>query len=82
MCCSSEAHAIHAKTGTLARAIALSGYAESPARGWLAFSILVTGTSDHSGARQRMDDLVECHAVLDQPVGIDAHLILALAAAP
>jgi D-alanyl-D-alanine carboxypeptidase/D-alanyl-D-alanine-endopeptidase (penicillin-binding protein 4) len=35
------AHAIHAKTGTLDRAIALSGYAESKTRGWLAFSILV-----------------------------------------
>jgi D-alanyl-D-alanine carboxypeptidase/D-alanyl-D-alanine-endopeptidase (penicillin-binding protein 4) len=41
MCCSTDAHAIHAKTGTLARAIALSGYAESKTRGWLAFSILV-----------------------------------------
>jgi D-alanyl-D-alanine carboxypeptidase/D-alanyl-D-alanine-endopeptidase (penicillin-binding protein 4) len=41
MCCSTEAHSIHAKTGTLARAIALSGYAESKTRGWLAFSILV-----------------------------------------
>ncbi|MGA3202341.1 MAG: D-alanyl-D-alanine carboxypeptidase/D-alanyl-D-alanine-endopeptidase, partial [Bryobacteraceae bacterium] len=29
---------IHAKTGTLSRAIALSGYAESKTRGWLAFS--------------------------------------------
>ena len=35
------ARAIHAKTGTLNRAIALSGYAESKTRGWLAFSILV-----------------------------------------
>jgi len=41
LCCASETHAIHAKTGTLNRAIALSGYAESKARGWLAFSILV-----------------------------------------
>jgi D-alanyl-D-alanine carboxypeptidase/D-alanyl-D-alanine-endopeptidase (penicillin-binding protein 4) len=36
-----EARVIHAKTGTLNRAIALSGYAESKTRGWLAFSILV-----------------------------------------
>jgi D-alanyl-D-alanine carboxypeptidase/D-alanyl-D-alanine-endopeptidase (penicillin-binding protein 4) len=36
-----DARAIHAKTGTLNRAIALSGYAESKTRGWLAFSILV-----------------------------------------
>lgn len=41
LCCSTEAHAIHAKTGTLNRAIALSGYADSKTRGWLAFSILV-----------------------------------------
>jgi D-alanyl-D-alanine carboxypeptidase len=36
-----EARSIHAKTGTLNRAIALSGYAESKTCGWLAFSILV-----------------------------------------
>jgi serine-type D-Ala-D-Ala carboxypeptidase/endopeptidase (penicillin-binding protein 4) len=41
LCCGTEARAIHAKTGTLARAIALSGYADSKTRGWLAFSILV-----------------------------------------
>jgi D-alanyl-D-alanine carboxypeptidase/D-alanyl-D-alanine-endopeptidase (penicillin-binding protein 4) len=41
LCCASETHSIRAKTGTLNRAIALSGYAESRARGWLAFSILV-----------------------------------------
>jgi D-alanyl-D-alanine carboxypeptidase/D-alanyl-D-alanine-endopeptidase (penicillin-binding protein 4) len=41
LCCSPDAHLIHAKTGTLGRAIALSGYAESKTRGWLAFSILV-----------------------------------------
>ena len=41
LCCTIEAHAIHAKTGTLNRAIALSGYADSKSRGWLAFSILV-----------------------------------------
>jgi D-alanyl-D-alanine carboxypeptidase/D-alanyl-D-alanine-endopeptidase (penicillin-binding protein 4) len=41
LCCATKAHAIYAKTGTLNRAIALSGYAESKSRGWLAFSILV-----------------------------------------
>jgi D-alanyl-D-alanine carboxypeptidase/D-alanyl-D-alanine-endopeptidase (penicillin-binding protein 4) len=41
LCCTVEAHQIHAKTGTLNRAIALSGYADSKTRGWLAFSILV-----------------------------------------
>jgi D-alanyl-D-alanine carboxypeptidase/D-alanyl-D-alanine-endopeptidase (penicillin-binding protein 4) len=35
------ADGIHAKTGTLSRAIALSGYAQSKTHGWLAFSILV-----------------------------------------
>ena len=36
-----EARAIHAKTGTLNRAIALSGYADTKNGGWFAFSILV-----------------------------------------
>jgi D-alanyl-D-alanine carboxypeptidase/D-alanyl-D-alanine-endopeptidase (penicillin-binding protein 4) len=45
LCCSVEAHLIHAKTGTLARSIALSGYAESKTHGWLAFSILVNNFS-------------------------------------
>jgi D-alanyl-D-alanine carboxypeptidase/D-alanyl-D-alanine-endopeptidase (penicillin-binding protein 4) len=38
---SSEARRIHAKTGTLSHVAALSGYADSRSRGWLAFSILV-----------------------------------------
>jgi serine-type D-Ala-D-Ala carboxypeptidase/endopeptidase (penicillin-binding protein 4) len=41
LCCAPDASRIHAKTGTLARSIALSGYAESKTYGWLAFSILV-----------------------------------------
>lgn len=41
LCCVSDAASIHAKTGTLNRAITLSGYADSKSRGWLAFSILV-----------------------------------------
>ena len=36
---------IHAKTGTLSRAIALSGYAQSKTHGWLAFSIIVNSYS-------------------------------------
>jgi serine-type D-Ala-D-Ala carboxypeptidase/endopeptidase (penicillin-binding protein 4) len=36
---------IHAKTGTLSRAIALSGYVESKTRGWLAFSIIINNYS-------------------------------------
>jgi D-alanyl-D-alanine carboxypeptidase/D-alanyl-D-alanine-endopeptidase (penicillin-binding protein 4) len=41
LCCVSDAAAIRAKTGSLARAVALSGYARSRANGRLAFSILV-----------------------------------------
>jgi D-alanyl-D-alanine carboxypeptidase/D-alanyl-D-alanine-endopeptidase (penicillin-binding protein 4) len=47
LCCvadgskSDASHAIVAKTGTLARALALSGYADSKTHGRLAFSILV-----------------------------------------
>jgi D-alanyl-D-alanine carboxypeptidase/D-alanyl-D-alanine-endopeptidase (penicillin-binding protein 4) len=36
---------VHAKTGTLSRAIALTGYVESKTRGWLAFSIIVNSFS-------------------------------------
>jgi serine-type D-Ala-D-Ala carboxypeptidase/endopeptidase (penicillin-binding protein 4) len=45
LCCVSEGLGIHAKTGTLARALALSGFAESKANGRLAFSILVNDFS-------------------------------------
>jgi D-alanyl-D-alanine carboxypeptidase/D-alanyl-D-alanine-endopeptidase (penicillin-binding protein 4) len=41
LCCVSDAHNIHAKTGTLARSVALSGYADSKTHGMLAFSIIV-----------------------------------------
>jgi D-alanyl-D-alanine carboxypeptidase len=41
LCCVSDARRIHAKTGTLARSIALSGYADSNTHGWLAFSVIV-----------------------------------------
>jgi D-alanyl-D-alanine carboxypeptidase/D-alanyl-D-alanine-endopeptidase (penicillin-binding protein 4) len=41
LCCAPDARRIHAKTGTLSRSIALSGYADSNANGWLAFSIIV-----------------------------------------
>jgi D-alanyl-D-alanine carboxypeptidase/D-alanyl-D-alanine-endopeptidase (penicillin-binding protein 4) len=50
---------VHAKTGTLNKVTALSGYVFGPEQQTgVAFSILVTGTSDHAGARQRIDDLV------------------------
>jgi D-alanyl-D-alanine carboxypeptidase/D-alanyl-D-alanine-endopeptidase (penicillin-binding protein 4) len=41
LCCTSDGSRIHAKTGTLSRAVALSGYADSKTQGQLAFSILV-----------------------------------------
>jgi D-alanyl-D-alanine carboxypeptidase/D-alanyl-D-alanine-endopeptidase (penicillin-binding protein 4) len=41
LCCMSGGRGIHAKTGTLSRALALSGYADSATHGQLAFSILV-----------------------------------------
>jgi serine-type D-Ala-D-Ala carboxypeptidase/endopeptidase (penicillin-binding protein 4) len=50
---------VHAKTGTLNKVTALSGYVFGPEQQTgVAFSIMVTGTTDHAGARQRMDDLV------------------------
>jgi D-alanyl-D-alanine carboxypeptidase/D-alanyl-D-alanine-endopeptidase (penicillin-binding protein 4) len=44
-CCKDSANHIHAKTGTLARSMALSGYADRGERGVLAFSILVNNFS-------------------------------------
>jgi serine-type D-Ala-D-Ala carboxypeptidase/endopeptidase (penicillin-binding protein 4) len=41
LCCTSQSHNIVAKTGTLNRSVALSGYAESVTYGRLAFSILI-----------------------------------------
>jgi serine-type D-Ala-D-Ala carboxypeptidase/endopeptidase (penicillin-binding protein 4) len=50
---------VHAKTGTLNKVTALSGYVFGPEQETgVAFSILVSGTSDHAGARQRIDALV------------------------
>jgi D-alanyl-D-alanine carboxypeptidase/D-alanyl-D-alanine-endopeptidase (penicillin-binding protein 4) len=45
LCCMRETQSIQAKTGTLARSVALSGYADSRANGRLAFSILVNNFS-------------------------------------
>jgi len=41
LCCVADGRGIRAKTGSLARALALSGYADSKSRGRLAFSIIV-----------------------------------------
>jgi serine-type D-Ala-D-Ala carboxypeptidase/endopeptidase (penicillin-binding protein 4) len=50
---------VRAKTGTLAKVTALSGYVFGPEQETgVAFSILVTGTSDHAGAREHIDALV------------------------
>lgn len=50
---------VHAKTGTLNKVTALSGYVFGPEQQTgVSFSIMVTGTTDHAGARQRIDDLV------------------------
>jgi len=50
---------VHAKTGTLNKVTSLSGYVFGPDEATsVAFSILISGTTDHAGARQRMDALV------------------------
>lgn len=55
---SDEAANVHAKTGTLSRAIALSGYAQSKTHGWLAFSIIVNSfTAPPSDVRKWIDKI-------------------------
>ena len=50
---------IHAKTGTLDRVIALSGYAFRPdGSSPVAFSLIVSGITNHAEARKRIDDVV------------------------
>jgi D-alanyl-D-alanine carboxypeptidase/D-alanyl-D-alanine-endopeptidase (penicillin-binding protein 4) len=50
---------IHAKTGTLDRVIALSGYAFRPDGTYpVAFSLIATGITNHAEVRKRIDDVV------------------------
>ena len=57
-CCTSDGTRVHAKTGTLARSVALSGYADSRSHGMLAFSILVNDFSAPSATvRQWVDKM-------------------------
>jgi D-alanyl-D-alanine carboxypeptidase/D-alanyl-D-alanine-endopeptidase (penicillin-binding protein 4) len=54
---------IRAKTGTLAKADALSGYVMAPGgRMPIAVSILVNGIAEHRAAREQMDQVVEAVA--------------------
>jgi serine-type D-Ala-D-Ala carboxypeptidase/endopeptidase (penicillin-binding protein 4) len=58
LCCATEEVAIVAKTGSLARAITLSGYADSPRNGRLAFSILVNNFSATSAEARAWVDKI------------------------
>jgi len=58
---------VRAKTGTLARVDALSGYVFLPGRAApIAFSIVVNGVGDHAAARRRIDEIVEAILAADQ----------------
>ncbi len=59
-----KSRAVRAKTGTLARVVALSGYVLRVGNEPYAFSILVNGISDHAGVRRRMDRVVDALVAL------------------
>jgi D-alanyl-D-alanine carboxypeptidase/D-alanyl-D-alanine-endopeptidase (penicillin-binding protein 4) len=56
---------IHAKTGTLAHVAALSGYAERPGGGWIAFSILVNNYNGPAAEMRRVVDRI-CTLILEK----------------
>jgi D-alanyl-D-alanine carboxypeptidase/D-alanyl-D-alanine-endopeptidase (penicillin-binding protein 4) len=58
LCCVGDGQVVQAKTGTLARAVALSGYADSRANGRLAFSILVNNFSGPASEVQAWVDKI------------------------
>jgi len=58
LCCMSGGRGVNAKTGTLARAIALSGYALGGPNGSLAFSILVNDFAAPPGAVREWIDKI------------------------
>ncbi len=63
-----RARSVRAKTGTLARADALSGYVLLPGRGTpVVFSVVVNGVTEHGAARQRIDRVVEAILACDEP---------------
>ncbi len=58
LCCMSGGRGVHAKTGTLSRTQALSGYADSETHGQLAFSILVNDFAAPPGEVRRWIDKI------------------------
>lgn len=56
---------LRAKTGTLARTVALAGYLHGgpPARRRAAFAVVVSGITEHGPVRQKVDALIEALAL-------------------